>query len=124
MDLKISAQSGRYDPDDDSWIAQATDLYQTLREDVPGYRSESVPRQGTKGTIDAVILSLGSAGAFSAAVECWRLWLSRDTSRKITINWTRAGHNEQIVLEGEGVNNDTFARLTETVRQRIATPDD
>jgi Effector Associated Constant Component 1 len=123
MDLTISAESARYSADDESWLKQSADLYQLLREEVPGCRVETLPPSpGTKGAIDSIIVSLGSAGAFTAVVECWRLWLSRDRSRRIALSWTSGDSREQIILEADGVNDATFAQLTETVKQRIAKP--
>ena len=47
--------------------------------------------EGTKGGADQVIVALGSAGSFTAVVDCLRAWLGRDRDRRIDVRWVENG---------------------------------
>jgi hypothetical protein len=119
IELTVAAESDRYDAADDRWLAQANDLYADLRRDVSGYRVESTQVTGTKGVVDAAILALGSAGAFSAAVQCIKAWLARDKSRRVAITWTQGGQEQRVVLEGDAIDVKSLQRLVEAIGQRL-----
>jgi hypothetical protein len=111
VDVVLTTDSARYDVTDDRWSAQTRDLYNELRREVPGYRVESTVVPGAKGTVDTVILALGSAGTLSAAVACFKAWLGRDRTRRIVLTRTHDGHEERIVLAGEAVDAQTMHQL-------------
>lgn len=100
--LKVDALNDQYDPDDERWLDQAGSLYRELCAEadvadvVPG--EQAVP--GAKGTVDQLIIALGSAGAFQAAVECFRAWLGRDRDRRINLTWDDAGVMRSVTLTG------------------------
>jgi hypothetical protein len=119
LDLTLSTHSDKFDADDDNWLAQETELLQALRGEVP-VRRDLVAAPGEKGLVEGIILALGTAGAFKAAVDCLRAWLARDRTRRIELTWTVDGHEEKITLQGTAVSEAEFERLAEVVRAKAA----
>lgn len=74
---------------------------------------------GTKGGIDVIILALGSAGVFTAAVEFFRAWLQRDRTRSLEVTHTVDGREETIVIRGEAISDDVVATLASAVGRRL-----
>jgi hypothetical protein len=108
--LTVDARNDQYDPDDDRWLDQATALYQELRttvDVVPGGQ----PTPGAKGAIDQLIIALGSAGAFEAAVRCFLGWLARDRDRRIDITWDEGGVERSVTLTGDAMDTKTMRTL-------------
>jgi hypothetical protein len=83
-------------------------------------RRDIAAAPGEKGIVEGIILALGSAGAFKAAVDCLRVWLARDRTRRIELAWSVDGHEEKIVLQGSAVTNAQFEKLAEVVRAKAA----
>jgi hypothetical protein len=83
IEIGLAAANERFDDDDPRWRDQVGDLVDELRRETGSVRSQRVVVPGTKGTIDNLILALGSAGAFTAAVEIVRVWLARDKHRSV-----------------------------------------
>src|SRR5262245_25244248 len=61
LELRLSAQSDRFDADDESWLAQEADLLADLRREVGGVRRDLQAVPGVKGMVETVIMALGSA---------------------------------------------------------------
>lgn len=120
VELQLTAHSDRFDEGDENWLAQEADLLESLRSEVGGVRRDMTAVPGQKGMVETVIMALGSAGAFKAAVQCLQAWLSRDRTRRIELAWTVDGHEEKIVLQGTAVDPKTFEKLAEIVRARAA----
>jgi hypothetical protein len=120
VELTVLAESSRYDPDDDQWLAQSADLYEALYREVDGFKRVPAPGPaGTKGALDTVIIALGSAGAFTALVDCFRAWLARDKQRRLVVTVKQGEQSEQVVIEGDGLDAASFAQLTEAVGARM-----
>jgi hypothetical protein len=119
VDFHVSASSRAYHEDDDHWLAQVDDLYRALYEGVPGCRIETRPVAGKKGGIQALILAIGSAGALTAAVECFKAWLGRDKSRRIELSWTDGDRKRTAVLEGDAVDAATMQQFAAALVGRI-----
>ena len=66
---------------------------------------------GAKGTVDQLVIALGSAGVFTATVECLRAWLARDKNRRIDLRWTQGGQERSVTLSGEAVDTETMRDL-------------
>ena len=121
LELSLAVHSDRFDEEDEAWLEQEAQLFDALRTEVP-VRRDAVPAAGTKGMVESIIIALGSAGAFKAAVDCLRAWLARDRTRRIELAWTVDGHEERILLQGTAVSDAEFDRLAELVRARAARP--
>jgi hypothetical protein len=119
IEVVMSVESDRYDTNDDRWLDQVRDLHTDLRAQGTGLRVQSMVVPGTKGSIDTVILALGSAGVFSSAVDCFKGWLAREKSRRIVVTWSHDGRDERIVFEGDAVDQDSMLRLTEAIGQQL-----
>ena len=116
--LTVDPRNDQYDPDDDRWLDQVALLRQALDAQVdviPGERQ--VP--GAKGAIDQLIIALGSAGAFQAAVDCFRAWLGRDRDRRIDIRWTSGGVERSVTLTGESVDVDTMKDVAKAAASQL-----
>jgi hypothetical protein len=119
LDLVIEPRTERFDPDDDRWRRQVSDLVNGLDAEVGGIRRESEQVPGAKGTVDTVILALGSAGAFTATVEFLRAWLTRDRSRRLDLSWEADGRTEHVTVSGDAIDMTALNRVAEAFADRI-----
>src|SRR5262249_31093413 len=83
--LSLEALSTRYDESDQRWILQVVDRVEQRRDDVGAVQRRREASPGQKGATETLILALGSAGAFQAAVTVFRAWLARDRSRSLRL---------------------------------------
>jgi hypothetical protein len=117
FELLIEPRNEQYDPDDDRWRSQVTLLCSELDAQVDTVRRGHTA-EGAKGAIDQVILALGGAGAFTAAVECLRAWLSRDRDRRVDVRWQENGVERSLTLTGQAVDAATIREIAKVaVRQ-------
>jgi hypothetical protein len=112
IEVTITPATGRFDAEDQRWLDQVADLITALRDDVGAVSQRRIPVPGTKGSLGEVILALGSAGAITAAVECFRAWLRRDKTRSLTVSWAKGDGIEQTVtVTGDGIDQASFQAL-------------
>jgi CTP:molybdopterin cytidylyltransferase MocA len=78
--------------------------------------------EGTKGAVDQVIVALGSAGVFTAMVDCLRAWLGRDRDRRIDVRWVENGQERSVTLTGEAVDNRTVREIAKAAVTRAGGP--
>ena len=121
FEVAVEPRNDYYDPDDDGWRDQIATLYADLDAQVDTVR-RGRPMAGTKGTIDQLIVALGSAGVFSAVVDCWRAWLGRDRDRRIDVRWVEGGVERSVTLTGEAVDNQTVREIAEAAVARVGGP--
>lgn len=120
VEVAILAETARFDSGDARWQDQVAALHAALREEVETVFSRGVPEPGWKGTVDTVLLALGSSGALTAAVACFRAWLARDKTRALTVTWTDgAGDERSIQVSGDNIDQASFQALAEAVRSRL-----
>ena len=105
--IAVDPRNDHYDPDDERWQEQVRTLYTDLRGEVEVTRQDS-PSPGAKGMAEQVIIALGSAGAFEAAVTCFRVWLGRDRDRRIELRWKSGEAERSVTLTGEAVDEETI----------------
>jgi len=118
LELVVEPRSDDYEAADDRWRVQVGTFYQELADRVDTYRrGRSVP--GTKGTVDEVILALGSSGALTAAVECFRAWLQRDKSRRIDVRWDEEGVERHVTFSGDNVDTATVKEIARAAAARV-----
>jgi hypothetical protein len=110
LEVAVEPRNDHYDPDDEGWRDQVAALYAEL-SDAVDTRQRSRPVDGTKGMVDQLIIAMGSAGVFTAAVECLRAWLGRDKDRRIELRWTQDGHERSVTLAGEAIDTQTMRDL-------------
>ena len=121
FELSVEPRNDHYDPDDDRWRDQVATLYADLQAQVDIAR-RGCPVEGTKGTIDQLIVALGTAGAFQAAVDCFRAWLGRDRDRRIDIRWDENGVERSVTLTGEAVSADVVQEIAKAAAARVGGP--
>jgi hypothetical protein len=109
----------RYDPEDDRWQDQLRSFYAELRAEVGTVERRSVPVAGTKGSAETIIVALGSAGTFTAAVEFFRSWLKRDKSRSLEISFTDGDSERKICLRGDALNDSALEVVAKAAVERI-----
>jgi len=125
FELRIDAATSRFDPEDDRWRTQVNQLYAGLGDEVGGLRRDHVSVPGAKGEMATVILSLGSAGAFTAMAEYLRAWLGRDKGRSLDVSWTEGGEEHKVSIRGEAMDTASFQALAEAAAARLENrPDD
>ena len=119
FEVVVQPATDRYDPGDDRWLAQASDMYTELDRQVGGVRRELTLVAESKGPVEAVILALGSAGAFRAAVEFFRAWLARDRTRSVEISWTIDGSPQKVVMRGDALDLSVLQPVVHAAAGRI-----
>jgi hypothetical protein len=77
------------------------------------------PVPGAKDAVDQVIIVLGRAGAFEAAVTCLRAWLGRDRDRRISIRWQSAGTERVLTLTGGAVDEETIREIAKAAAGQL-----
>jgi hypothetical protein len=116
----VTPGSSRFDAGHPGWQDQVAALYALLDQETSAVSVRSAPRPGAKGTADTVILALGSSGALTAAVACFRAWLSRDKSRTLTLSWTDGqGAERRVTLAGDNIDQATLSSLAESIGERL-----
>jgi hypothetical protein len=121
FELAIEPRSDDFRPDDDRWRDQVTGLYSELQEQVD-VAQRGTALTGTKGTLDQLVVALGSAGAFTATFECFRAWLTRDRSRRIDVRWDDNGAEHYVTLTGDSIDVDSVREIAKAAAQRIGGP--
>jgi Effector Associated Constant Component 1 len=118
FELAIEPRSDGYHPDDERWRDQVAGLYSALHDQADVVqRGRALP--GTKGTLDAFVVALGSAGAFTATLECFRAWLGRDRSRRIDVRWDDNGTERFVTLTGDAIDVDSVREIAKAAAQRV-----
>lgn len=120
FEVELEPRSDRYDADHEGWQAQVAEFHAMLQAELGGVRVERTAVPGTRGGAGAVILALGSAGAFTAAVECFRAWLARDKTRTVALRWSLGdgGDDASLVLDG-ATDAASLAPVIEAIARKI-----
>jgi hypothetical protein len=114
--MELRPESDRFGPDDTRWAGQVNTLLVDLQERAGTLRSTSSPAGGTKGSVEAIVLALGSAGAITALVEVIKEWLGRDRSRRLVITKVNEGHGRcAITIDGDNIDNVTIREAVRAV---------
>ncbi|WP_285574007.1 hypothetical protein [Streptomyces sp. RTGN2] len=120
IELTLAADTAKFDPEDQSWLHQVATLHTDLREEAGSVSLRDAPETGAKGAMAAATLVVGSSGALTAAVACFRAWLVRDKTRTLTVTWTDdQGVEQTLTVEGRNVDQASFQALTEGVGRRL-----
>jgi hypothetical protein len=111
VEIGFEARSSRFSMTDERWLSQVADLTTDL-DRATGVRSRRErPVAGAKGVLSDVIVPLGSAGVFSAAVEVVKAWLGRDSTRSLKLTWSDNGRLESLELTGATPDEAELTRL-------------
>ncbi len=119
-EVTIATDTGTYDIESGQWRAQVTELHASLRDEVGTISLRSAPAPDAKGTLETVILALGSSGALLAAEHCFRAWLGRDKTRSLTVTWTDdTGKERKLSITGERLDRRSFKAFTESIGRML-----
>ena len=121
LEVAVEPHNDYYDPADDRWRDQVATLVADLDAQADTVR-RGRPVEGTKGAADQLIIALGSAGAFQAAVDCLRAWLGRDRDRRIDVRWVENGVERSVTLSGEAIDVDTIREVATAAVARVGGP--
>jgi hypothetical protein len=108
VELRLQPGTESFDPADELWLRQVRDLARELHRAGIALQSPA-PEPGAKGAIDQIVISLGSAGAFTALVETVKSWLDRDRTRTLEVTYFKDGNLGSIKVSGKG--DDVFTAL-------------
>jgi hypothetical protein len=112
MQVGLVVRSDRYDDDHQRWREEVEDLLDALRIETDALERRRTPVPGTKGTAEALVLALGSAGVFEATVHILRAWLARDRDRAVELTFTDGdGTTRTVRASAENAGRDVFAPL-------------
>lgn len=114
----IEPCSEDYHTDDERWRDQVAGLYEALHDQVDvAHRSHAAA--DTKGAVDEFVIALGSAGAFTAAVECFRAWLKRDRGRRIEVRWNEPDGQRFVTLTGDAIDVESVREIAKAAARRV-----
>jgi hypothetical protein len=118
FEVVVEPRNDTYDQDDDRWRAQVADLTTEL-DGIVDTAQRVQPVAGTKGALIEVIIALGTAGAFTATVECLRAWLGRDRHRRVELRWEEGGVQRTVTLTGEAIDSQTVREIAKAAVNRV-----
>ena len=116
--VRLVPESARFDAEDERWLAQVDELAGELRHAGLLAPPTRIAMADTKGTVDQLILSVGSAGGFTAAVEMVRAWLARGRGRKVALEFFPGGSVKRCELSGGAEDEAQIARLLPLLENR------
>lgn len=120
VQLRLEPASGRFNPDDDRWLAQVTGLVTELRRAIDGVSTTAEKVPGTKGAATSIAVSVVSAGGFTAMVELLRSWLTRDRTRSVKVSFGEDGELTGFEMDGDGLDPALLDDLLRAVTERVA----
>jgi hypothetical protein len=118
FELTIEPTNASFHEEDERWRDQVAAFYADLQGEADLLR-RSTTVAGTKGAVEEVIVALGSAGAFTAAVEFFRAWLARDRSRHIDVRWNEDGVERYVTLVGDAVDVESVREIARAAARRV-----
>jgi hypothetical protein len=120
VELHLQPSSARFDALDDRWLAQVSTFGVELDREVGGVTRHRTPEAGTKGALDSILLSIGSAGVLTATIEFVKAWLQRDSSRSVKVSFSDSGQLQQVELSGEQLDPAALQALVRSITERLA----
>ncbi|GAA4612515.1 hypothetical protein GCM10023195_53710 [Actinoallomurus liliacearum] len=119
MDFAITAHSERFDEQDRVWLKHEAELFAALRERGIPLWSGNAFGSGDKGLPETIVMALTSAATLKSAVECWKLWLERDRTRRMEITRTHDGVDESLTISGRDIEEGRFDRIVDEFAERF-----
>lgn len=120
-ELSLIVRHRRFDDDDPRWRSQVSALLDDLRKETGALERRRTPVPGTKGSAEALVLALGSAGVVNASVQIIRAWLERDRHRSVELTFTDADGNPRCVTaSAENAGRDVLAPIIAAAARTMA----
>ena len=118
--IAMTPASEKYGADDDRWQEQVADLVHELRVETDAVSVERTPVPGTTGSLDQLVLTLGSAGVFTTVLDVLRIWLARDKTRSVELTYQdRAGVQQRLSVQATHADRDALAPVIAAVAAQI-----
>ena len=108
VEVQISARSSAFAEGDPRWRRQVAELLTQLNAGAVPIRQEGVGKPGEKGEVEAIILALGSAGGFTAAVTIFKAWLGRSADRSVKISGKVGNRNVDLEITAKNIDGKTL----------------
>jgi len=121
LEVRVEPRNDDYHVDDDRWRDQVATLYSELHTQVDTVQ-RGHPVEGSKGAVDELVVALGSAGAFTAAVSCFRAWLRRDRSRRLDVRWEENGVEHFVTLTGDAIDVESVRIVARAAAIQVGEP--
>jgi hypothetical protein len=116
----LEPTSSRFDPLDDRWLNQVSEFSRDLDRQVGGVVRAARPVAGTEGETTSLILTLGSAGAFTTAAELFKAWLGRSRgTTSLKVSWSDATGSQSVELTGGELDESALRRIEQAVTARV-----
>jgi hypothetical protein len=81
-----------------------------------------VAQPGQKGDIGPLILTLGSAGVFTAVVDVIKAFVARDQGRTVRLTWHQDGRLESLEVGGRDIDDDVMQRVVGLLERASGSP--
>jgi len=107
IEIIIEPHNDDYDPSDNRWLAQVNDLVSDCEREVGEVRKNVTPVEGQKG----VILTLGSAGALTEAVDIFKGWIARDRNRSLKLKITTPEGVQEWEVSGNAMDKEVIEQF-------------
>lgn len=107
-EFSMQVRSEVFDANDERWQNQVQVLLEDLRGAGTQVQQNVTPVAGTKGGLSELIIALGSAGVFSAAVSVIANWLRERNDRVIEITTVQDGDKKITRITGKNVSDETL----------------
>jgi hypothetical protein len=117
--LRVAPTDDEYRYDDDRWRSDFAELHDMVARAVPESAPQPVSDDSLKGIeIGTLIVSLGSAGAFTAAVEAFKAWLAKKPDRRrLDMQWRLGPDGGRITVDANNIDSsDVVAAANERLK--------
>ncbi len=111
IEIIIEPHNDDYDPSDNRWLAQVNDLVSDCEREVGEVRKDVTPVEGQKGGVESLILTLGSAGALTAAVDIFKGWIARDRNRSLKLKITTPEGVQEWEVSGNAMDKEVIEQF-------------
>lgn len=109
--------------DDSRWHDELAELDRELRRNVGDDALVTEPAEGDKGIeLVSIIIALGSAGVFTAAVDAFKAWLAqRPKQRALTVQYELGDRTGEVRIDGNNVNDEVLTTAFASVNEALRT---
>jgi hypothetical protein len=113
-------------PNDHSALRMAEgELRADLHEAGADVREIPVTMANTKGWQTDLVLSLSGPAAIAGAVQVFRVWMSRDRRRTLTVSrHERQDGSTEVTIRGDAVSDETLRVVLEQALNQAPPPED
>jgi len=106
VELIVEPSNADWEPDDLQRSREIEDLRGALEREVDVLPARVVEVAGRKGASEVaeIVIALGQAGVFGAAVAIFNGWLKQGRRRSITFRYKEDGKEKSLTATSEGID--------------------